>query len=821
MHADTKTRVLIVEDDPHHTEMIRRHLERGNNVCTQSVSDLASCLEAIAATPPDIILIDLHLPDGGALDLLSTVSGKIPVITLTSRGSEEQAVEVLKAGAVDYLTKSADTFSAMYRIVKRALREWHLRCEKEHAFAALRTSELRFRTLLQEIKSVAIQGYHPDGTIIFWNKSSEDLYGYTADEALGHNLVDLIIPPGQRQLIHGQIQEMIHSEISTGVQELVACRKDGSAVTVYSSSLVIKDEHRPVEVYCFDVDISARKQMEDQMRQQTSMIEAMLQNTATPIFVIDPQHRVITWNKACEKLTGIKAQEVVGTNRHWSGFYSQERPCLVDIVLDGSPPDLLTELYPQHSQSELLQEGIQAEAWLTGVDGTPIYLIFNAAVVKDGDGTVVAAIETLQDITPRKKIEDALRASKNDLLRQHEKLDELFKQVEHTKQEWEATLDCMSDIVILVDKNGKILRSNRALAELVNLPFSESLGQTWHELLGLPPGPLEISRKHFHEFYHQASERWFSISIYPFAKWGLTSTAGQVVTMNDRTAIKKMTAELEQANRELKQAHVQQLQSEKMASIGQLAAGVAHEINNPIGFVSSNLGTLEKYVAKLHEFISFLNEELMEHLNPDQQEQVAARRKQLKIDMVLEDIDDLLAESRDGTERVGKIVRDLKGFSRVDEAEHKMANVKECLESAINIAWNEIKYKATLERDYSDLPDIPCYPGQLNQIFVNLLVNAAQAIESQGTIGVKTWSTDDQVFVQIRDSGCGISEEHCTRIFDPFFTTKDVGKGTGLGLSITYDIIKKHQGEISVDSQVGKGTCFTIRLPISPGEDKG
>ncbi|MBD1401234.1 ATP-binding protein [Pelovirga terrestris] len=685
MSEKPSIRILIVEDEPAHVEMICLHLERAGNMDIQLAANMENCLEAIASSPPDIILVDLHLPDGGAIELLSKIDGKVPIITMTSRGSEEQAVEVLKSGAQDYLTKSPETFAAMPRTVERAVREWQLQRDIEQA--------------------------------------------------------------------------------------------------------------------------------NEKVRAQKSLVEALLQNTATPIFVVDPQHRVLIWNKACTELTGVKAADVVGTDRHWSAFYAQKRPCLIDVVLEGSPPELLTEWYPHHSRSESLEESLQAEGWRTGRAGEPVYLTFNAALVRDTDGTVIAAIETLQDITARKKMEDDLVASREALTRQHEKLDHLFKQVEQAKQEWEATLDCMSDIIILVDKKGMVMRSNRALDELVNAPFTDIHGHPWHELLAIPQGAEDLAQVRSQEFFHQPTRRWFLLSMYPVTELESKGTAGQVITLNDRTEIKQMTAKLEQANRELKQAHVQQLQSEKMASIGQLAAGVAHEINNPIGFVTSNLGSLEKYVAKLNEFITFLSSDFMDNLDPEQREQVALRRKQLKIDLVLEDINDLLAESRDGVERVGKIVRDLKGFSRVDEAEHKMAHVEECLESAINIAWNEIKYKATLTRDFAELPAILCYPGQLNQVFVNMLVNAAQAIDDQGTIDVATWQEGDHVLIRITDSGCGISEENCKRIFDPFFTTKEVGKGTGLGLSITYDIIKKHQGEIHVTSREGEGTRFTIKLP--------
>jgi two-component system NtrC family sensor kinase len=186
----------------------------------------------------------------------------------------------------------------------------------------------------------------------------------------------------------------------------------------------------------------------------------------------------------------------------------------------------------------------------------------------------------------------------------------------------------------------------------------------------------------------------------------------------------------------------------------------------------------------------------------------------LKLDYITEDVGDLIDESLDGAERVRKIVQDLKTFSRVDEAAWKQVDLIECLESTINMAWNEIKYKATLVRDFAELPPVRCYPHQLNQVFMNLLINAAQAIDKEGQITVKAWQEEEEVFFSVTDSGCGIPRENLDQIFMPFFTTKEVGKGTGLGLSVSYEIVQKHQGEILVESEPGKGTTFTVRIPI-------
>ncbi|MDD2500396.1 MAG: ATP-binding protein [Geobacter sp.] len=269
----------------------------------------------------------------------------------------------------------------------------------------------------------------------------------------------------------------------------------------------------------------------------------------------------------------------------------------------------------------------------------------------------------------------------------------------------------------------------------------------------------------------------------------------------------------------MRELQAQLLQQEKMASIGQLSAGIAHEINNPMGFINSNLGTLEKYVDKFDRYISTLEPLVHTCCTEQQLQPVQLLRKELKLDYVLRDIRQLLEESAEGAGRVMRIVQDLKTFSRSDTAQIARADLHQCLDSTINIIWNQIKYVAELKKVYGDLPKVPCNIQQVNQVFMNLLVNACHAIQEKqsnelGTITVQTWSDSSSVFVAISDTGCGMPEEVQRRIFEPFYTTKEVGKGTGLGLSISHEIIKKHGGQLTVESEVGKGTTFTICLPL-------
>ncbi len=285
--------------------------------------------------------------------------------------------------------------------------------------------------------------------------------------------------------------------------------------------------------------------------------------------------------------------------------------------------------------------------------------------------------------------------------------------------------------------------------------------------------------------------------------------------------IEQAMQERESAYQELTRKDDQLIRQEKMASLGQLAAGVAHEINNPVGFVSSNLQMLQHYLADLTLYVSRtgpLMNRLQQGTTPEalrtELNELIAWVKEVELDQTISDAGQSVIESIDGLNRVKKIVSALREFSHADQDEPAQADLNEGLESTINIVWNELKYKTTLHREYGDLPKVSCYPHQLNQVFMNLLVNAAQAIPAKGEIWVKTWADTDHVYVDVRDNGGGISEANLPKIFDPFFSTKPVGQGTGLGLSIVYGIVERHGGTIRVESRVGEGTTFHLSFPI-------
>ena len=280
-----------------------------------------------------------------------------------------------------------------------------------------------------------------------------------------------------------------------------------------------------------------------------------------------------------------------------------------------------------------------------------------------------------------------------------------------------------------------------------------------------------------------------------------------------------MLKELNEAHDTLVQTQLQLMQSEKMASVGQLAAGVAHEINNPVGFISNNMTILVQYIADYTKVLA-IADRLRESVAAEDlakaksiAEEMAKLKEEINIDYILGDMGKLLQHNLDGIERVRKIVLELRTFARENKSETEKTKIDEVIEGVLAIVQHEIKYKAKLEKNYGDTPFISCNPQRLGQVFINLLMNAIQAIEGTGTVEIKTYTQGEFVCADVRDTGKGIPAKDLSKIFDPFFTTKPIGQGTGLGLSISYEIVKKYGGAITVQSKVGAGTTFTVTIP--------
>lgn len=404
------------------------------------------------------------------------------------------------------------------------------------------------------------------------------------------------------------------------------------------------------------------------------------------------------------------------------------------------------------------------------------------------------------------------------------RLTPLVRNVVESRAKLKAVIDSAPDAIVSLDEEGRILSFNPAAVVLFGYQSSEVSGSPIARLS--PESDTVITR--MENGLGQGKRK--DGTIFPIeisvAKTAGEIDAGHVVTLRDITlrrqaedALMRHFAEVQALNAQVKDAQAQLLQSEKMASVGQLAAGVAHEINNPIGYIYSNLGTLEHYRQEMFRLLAAYEEAESAISDSAVLARLQAAKAVADIAFLRDDARALMDETREGITRVKKIVQDLKDFSRIDAVdEWHWADLQKGLDSTLNIVWSELKYKAEVRKEYADIPEVECRPSQLNQVFMNLLVNAGHAIEEKGIITLRTGQIGEEVWVEIADSGKGIDPAHVKRIFDPFFTTKPIGQGTGLGLSLSYGIVQKHGGRIEVQSELGNGAAFRVCLPIRQSE---
>ena len=405
-----------------------------------------------------------------------------------------------------------------------------------------------------------------------------------------------------------------------------------------------------------------------------------------------------------------------------------------------------------------------------------------------------------------------------------------IRELEHYS---ESVVQNMNSAVLVVDQDGTVTTSNAPAVEILGRSTKALLGQSvidWFKDAsgkGMLAGCLADGRT-FKGAESQITRPDgavlpIGISIAPIAD-GNGVTHGAVATFQDLTGIQQLQRQL--------------LQNEKMASIGQLAAGVAHEINNPMGFIHANLFQMAEYLSDLRRVwtqVELLQKAVSRAEMAEIQrtsERLAGIVDETDVDFLLTDLAKAIRESQEGSERIRHIVHDLRDFSYPDSGRQVVADVNQCLESTANIVWPMMKHLVVLEKEYSDLPAVTCFPMQLKQVFMNLLVNAYQAIEERlgdaahrsgetGRIQLRTEPTGNHVRITITDDGVGIDAENLDRIFDPFFTTKKVGSGTGLGLSTTYSIVQRHGGTIQVESTPDDGTTFRILLPVDGADVVG
>ena len=709
-------------------------------------------------------------------------------------------------------------------------------------------AEKMFRAVADQSTSGIL--LHLGGNMVYVNHTVEQLTGFSREELMNMKFWE-VIRPDHQQMIRERATRRLAGETISDVVEFPVNRRDQKELWVGSSGTrIVLDGQSGALVTWWD--ITERRQLEKAaLAGEKTLLEVM--DSISSIVLIHRGENLLYVNDATCRLVGRPREELLRM-RFCDLFVEQDRM-------------MIFERGRARLRGEATERGYEAR--LQHSDGSHRWVEVSGALIEfHGEPAVLG---NAYDISDRKRatelIETILQGSPSPTI----VLDE-----EHRVRYWNAACESAfdvpaSEIVGTREQWRPFYNVARpVLADVVLDGAVEGKGTEFYAGKKLKRSTFVSSAYEAEDFFPQFGSRgmWLHFTAAP-----LTNSEGKVIgavetllDVSDRRfaedelrqaksnleeQVYKRTAQLAQAkealeadnerrqeaervlrahnneltelNRKLSEAQEQLLQSEKLASIGQLAAGVAHEINNPIGYVHSNLGSLGNYLKDLFDMIAAV-EALMADLpeNDGLRQRLSALRDQYDLAFLKEDLPALLDESKEGITRVKKIVQDLKDFSRVDTSqEWQLADLHAGIDSTLNIVRNEIKYKADVAKDYGELPQVECLPSQLNQVFMNLLVNAAHAMKDKerGTITVRTGKIrDDAVWIEVSDDGCGISPENLKRIFDPFFTTKPVGKGTGLGLSLAYGIVQKHHGRIEVESKVGQGTTFRVTLPVSQAD---
>ncbi|MGO4380174.1 ATP-binding protein [Pseudoduganella sp. RAF53_2] len=542
--------------------------------------------------------------------------------------------------------------------------------------------------------------------------------------------------------------------------------------------------------------------------------QLMLDHSPQMMLLVDPSDlRIIVTNRAVGQALGYSSEQLLSMQ-------------ITDI--ESSLQDVFYWEDVRNGQYQLIEA---QEGEYHCVDSTPITVMKSVRPVAYEGHTLL--LVQARDVRQERKVEDTL---------------------EHTLSQLRTTLESTGNGILVIDWHNNIASMNRLFSQMWRIPVDLLQAGNDAAILAFLASSVEeselcrerlqqvVDRAETEDTFRLNDGRVFECRSRPqylgeriigrvFGYTDITERQHAEEALREsrdqlESRVLERTLALQMANetlekekerqaeliRKLGEAQNQLLQSEKMASIGVLAAGVAHEINNPVGFVNSNLSSLQRYAGALLKLLDGY-EEAAARLGDADQQTLAALRREVDADYVREDLGCLLSESMDGLDRIKRIVQDMKDFSHVGAGDVLVSSIEAGLDSTLNVVWNELKYKAEVVKEYGGVAPIECIPSQLNQVFMNLLVNAAHAIRERGRITVRTRQDAQNVTVEVSDTGGGIPEENLGRIFEPFFTTKPVGKGTGLGLSLSYGIVQKHGGRIEVDSIIDKGTTFRIILP--------
>ncbi|MEE9554959.1 MAG: PAS domain S-box protein [candidate division Zixibacteria bacterium] len=604
-----------------------------------------------------------------------------------------------------------------------------------------------------------------EGCIVQFNQACQDTTGYGFDEVRGKHIWDLFLIAEEVEPVKGVFKSLKAGNFPHTYENYWLTRDGSKRLIAWSNTALTNDEGDVEYIISSGIDITEQRKAEENLK----LYKEIFMNTSDGITIIDPEGRVIDRNPAHRNYTGFTDAELLGKTPET--FICDESMIDVNKAMS-SEGSFRGEIVIQNKQGER----IDIDLLLFPVYDDEKKLIFYAGMGRD--------------ISERKKVEMALRES-----------EERFRNLVENANDIIYSLTPNGDFSYVSPNWTKILGHN--VSEVVGRSFAPFVHpddlQTCMEFFkGVIESGDSLGGVEYRVMHKDGNWRWHTSNASP-----LVNDDGNIVAFvgvaHDITETRKILDDLENTNKELKKTQIQLIQSEKMASLGMLVAGIAHEINTPIGAVNSMHDTLIRSMEKLRVNLK---------LNFDKHYE-----QDTELISIFKIVDDANKVIESGSKRVMNIVRRLRSFARLDEAELQTSDIHEGLEDTLAIIHHEIKHKAVVIKDYGDIPPIPCYPGPLNQVFLNLLINASQAIKNDGEIHISTYQKNNRIYIRIEDNGDGIAPENIERVFDPGFTTKGVGVGTGLGLSICYQIIMDHKGEIKVKSEIGKGTIFTIVLP--------
>ena len=642
-----------------------------------------------------------------------------------------------------------------------------------------------FLASLVESSQDAIVGMNPEGIVMSWNRGATELYGYGSEEMIGKSMSTVV--PADRPGQFSQLLEKIRKAETISTYETHRVRKDGTRVDISLSLSPVFDESRQITgLVSIARDMTQRRQSEQALLSSEEKFRQLAENISEVFWIVSPSAPGILYvSPAYEHVWGRSCESLYSNPSSWA---------------EAIHPDD-TQKALETNQKQLRGEKVDSIYRIRTPDGQEKWIRDRAFPVRDSSGQLTRIVGLAEDISARKFAEERLRASE-------ERYRELFENA--------------SDQVYTFGLDLRITSLNRLAEQTIGYPRDEALRMNLRQLLE-PPQRQRLERAIAQLFaLHAPTKIELDIRAKDGRRLKLEVSPRLIYREGKPTGIQAIARDI--TGRDV--AEIELRQAQKLESVGRLASGIAHEINTPIQFVGDNVrflqdafGDLRSVLEKFREACNSTSELRSGTQFGDELDRIAA---QSDSDYLLKEIPKALGQTLDGVERVVTIVRAMKEFAHPEGKGMAPADLNKALSNTLTVARNELKYVADVETEFGELPPVVCSVSDLNQVFLNLLINAAHAIADvvkesgkKGKIRVSTSLENATAVIAISDTGAGIPESIRDRIFDPFFTTKEVGRGTGQGLAIARSVVDRHKGTLTFETEVGKGTCFYVRLPIA------